>query len=400
MVRPALVCVLAAISLAVATRADATDLTVNCDAGDSLQTTIWALDPVGPHHLAIVGTCHENVVIYQRDHLVLDGGGTAAIVAANSSRPALFINAVRGVEIYGLAIRGGRTGVVMTLASAYLSAVTVENNARVGIAVADGSFIRIDSSTVRNNGRSGMTVGDSSARIDGAVTVENNGASGIVGTASRVYLSDAFGPNAVRGNGGAGLSIGEASKADVIGGNTIESNNGSGVFVLHNSTITLNGAVVQNNGEMGISIQETSHAETSNLQIRNNGSAAPGAPAFNISDKGEVYFDGGIVISNNRGPGVVVTTGGLLSSVGGNAVESNNGDGVRVSRMGMIQYFAPADPTTPRDVITGNAGAALVCDTTSLVAGAVPPLEKVNCARIERDNGKPRPGHLSHLNEP
>jgi len=51
--------------------AGATDLSVNCDLGESLQAAIDSLDFAGPNSVTLTGTCTENVQIEGRRNLII-----------------------------------------------------------------------------------------------------------------------------------------------------------------------------------------------------------------------------------------------------------------------------------------------------------------------------------------
>jgi hypothetical protein len=74
----------------------------------------------------------------------------------------------------------------------------------------------------------------------------------------------------------------------------------------------------------------------------------------------------------------------------GAVVSHNTGDGVHVRRISI------GDFTIGGNTVTGNGGASVSCDTTSLLVGDVSAISNITCKQIERPNGPPRPGNVKH----
>jgi len=159
----------------------------------------------------------------------------------------------------------------------------------------------------------------------------------------------------------------------------------------------MQGAVlIESNGDNGIYLGETSHGEAGGATIRNNGTdpASPnGRDGIHTVENSDFYLDGGMTITGNAGHGVYVDYASLLSSLGGNTISNNGIDGAFIHANGTGHWWVT-------DTITGNADAAIVCDSTSLVTGDISGVNSkdVKCSRVERDLGKPRPGNSNqHL---
>jgi hypothetical protein len=101
-------------SVSVVTREQTAAAYVRCDDGapaavgsdrGPLQRAIDTSLPGG--FIVVSGTCDENVMIPSgKDGLTLDGGGTAAIIAADSTQPAVLVRA-RDVTVRAFAVTGG-----------------------------------------------------------------------------------------------------------------------------------------------------------------------------------------------------------------------------------------------------------------------------------------------------
>jgi hypothetical protein len=71
--------------------------------------------------ILVSGTCSENVTIpIGKGGITLDGGGSAAILAADPALPAVLVRA-RDITVKGFTITGGRGGVVITSVERELS---------------------------------------------------------------------------------------------------------------------------------------------------------------------------------------------------------------------------------------------------------------------------------------
>ena len=109
-------------SVSVVTREQMAAAYVRCDDGvpaavDSnrgpLQRAIDTSLPGG--FIMVSGTCRENVTIpIGKDGITLDGGGTAAIIAARSTQPAVLVRA-RDVAVRAFAVTGGFGGISVTM---------------------------------------------------------------------------------------------------------------------------------------------------------------------------------------------------------------------------------------------------------------------------------------------
>ncbi|MFN2515139.1 MAG: right-handed parallel beta-helix repeat-containing protein [Pyrinomonadaceae bacterium] len=379
--------------------ARAANVSVDCNAGGSINTTLSTLDLVGPHTITVTGTCTERVNIFNRDRVTIQAspGQTATIVSPTAGFGRMInIAGSHSITLRRLLITGGRAGIVLDRGSEVtVEEITVEKNAASGVQLFSRSSLHMSFSNVRRNGRTGISANDSTLAIDGGATIENNGRSGVTAISSRVLISgDVGSENIVRGNSGAGLSIANASTAEVSGANTIANNTGFGVMAIHASALTLFEATVEGNGETGVHVGEVSHGELGDNIIRNNGGSSPfSSGGVAAVSNGDVSLDGGNKITNNTGPGVFVDQSSTVMSSGGNTVSTNTEDGVRLIRQAVGRFLAP-------DTIVDNGNANLFCDTTSLVAGDLTGVTNIKCTRIEREHGPPRPGRIHDLTEP
>ncbi len=345
----------------------ATNVSVNCDTGGSINAALSGLDLEGPHTITVTGTCHESVAIVDRERLTIQApGGQTATIVSDPFDVAIFILRSRSIFLRRLVLTGGSVGLFVQRSEVQVNGSTIQNNSDVGVFVNQLSSLQFGSNIVQNNG-DGITVAQTSrANINGG-TVQNNA--------------------------GSGITLANSSAAN-IGGVTIQNNGGFGVFAFHTSSFQMFGSTIVGNGSTGVRVQETSHGEIVGNIIRNNGAADPSSPGgVVLSEGGEAFIEGGNDISNNTGPGVLAFTHGTLSSLGGNTINNNTAEGVLLRRQSVGQFFAA-------DTISGNATANLACDTTSLAAGDLTGLTNFRCMNIERVLGPPRPGHIDPPSRP
>jgi hypothetical protein len=339
----------------------ATTVSVDCNGGGSINAALSGLDLEGPHTIIVTGTCHENVVIRDRERLTIVGAPTATIVAADPGLSVIRVVRSRSIGLAQLVITGGSNGLVIQRSEVTADLLTIQNNSFAGVAATQQSSVQFLENVVQNNGGSGITVNLSSRLEADDSTIQNNAGSGIV--------------------------LANSSSSNIVG-DTIQNNGGFGVLAFHTSSYQLIGSTITGNGSTGVQVQETSHAEIVANIIRNNGAADPANPGgVGIAEGGEAFIEEGNDISNNTGPGVLVMTHGTLSSLGGNTINNNTAEGVNLRRQSVGQFFAA-------DTISGNGAANLACDTTSLAAGDLTGVTNIKCKEIERELGPPRPGHI------
>jgi len=343
----------------------ATEIFVDCNAGQTIGDALNILDSIGPHTLAVNGTCHEAVSIANR-HSVAIQGNAATIVSDSTTVPVITVSGSHNIAITGVTLTGGG----------------------VGLRVARGSVAAASNIKAQGNAHSGITVDSSFLQLEGAIVSQNNGGNGIFAAGARIFLSDEEGPNILGNNGGNGIALADGSKGSFLADTTIQGNGGAGIVVFHTSFLVLAGATVDGNGDTGVDIQETSHGELASCTISNNGGVTAGG-GLRVADNSDLYIDGGIAVTNNTGVGVEAELDGQLSSLGGNTIAGNTRDGVRVRRMGLGHFFAP-------DVIVGNGGHAVVCDDTSLVVGDLTGISKVKCSNIDREIAPATPTARHH----
>jgi parallel beta-helix repeat protein len=352
-------------------------VTVNCSAGKTLAKALERGNEDRPLLVLVRGTCNETVTI-DRDDVTLRGeaGFAGAIVGPDPAADTLTILSSR-VAIEDLAISGGRNGIVSGGAGRLaIRGTTVQLTGRTGIVVGSSSGATIDGSTIQLNPRDGVSVEGSQATIINS-SVSQNGRVGVfvgVGASVRVGIDNAnnAAPSTVSQNGASGINV-FLGGAALIGNSTVTQNGAdpasttgrSGISVTQGTADIAGSNTVANNAGQGIFVRSgtvqignTSFAFSSANTITGNGSAAQPGGVFGLLGASLVIRDA--LISSNQGFGVGLSTRSqaqlfnsqILNNV---AAGTNAGDGIRV-------FFGSAlTPFTPPSVVTGNAGAGLVC---------------------------------------
>ena len=197
--------------------ANAATVSVDCDAGGSIQA---ALGKAGPGDTVLAsGTCKEQVSFNpELVRITLDGQKKTTIQHPGKGAPSPHTVFIRGKDIFvkGITVIGGLDGIHLAgPASAELDGNTVLKASRAGIHIDKGSIARILNNTVEGSGAYGIDITGVSLAYIGV----------------RIPRIPALSPNTVRNNGGPGINIERGSVAWIVG-NTVGNNKGAGI-VLH-----------------------------------------------------------------------------------------------------------------------------------------------------------------------
>jgi hypothetical protein len=376
----------------------ATDVTVDCNASQTINGALTGLDNQGPHNIFVSGNCVENVVIFQRERISILAAPGTTLTPANPNSRVLVINDSHAIAVDSLTITGGRGVVVAQSSTATLTNLDISHSSFQGININEGSRVQASVLHVHDNTRQGIAVSGNSSLLIDTSTVEGNGGSGFSLNVGRLVIFGGDGTpgseSYIRNNHNAGIGA-STSYVEVDDDVRIQNNGSNGVIALHTSSLFMGGiGLIEGNGLNGIYLGETSHGEIDTVTIRNNGNASPGTVAgFRIVDNADGYLDGNVQITGNNGYGVLVDDAALFSSLGGNTINSNAGDGVFIHANGTGHWVAT-------DTITGNNGPSIECDNTSLVTGDITGVNNVKCSRVEKvnsgnaHNGTPTRGGL------
>jgi hypothetical protein len=395
------------LSLALPLNGYAHDLSVDCDAGDSLAAAVEQAD--ANTAILVHGFCNEAIVITKDgitlDGLGHDGTGSATISGAGifTSTDVVLVDGVQRVVLKGISIQDGIFGLALQRgAAAALESVSVKNNQVMGINVADHSLLETDNVEVTNNGVNGIEViGNSHVTATKSLVVNDNTVFGIdvihnssirfreatanvhgnvvgvqVGITSSGFIEDDGTLLDTSDNDSIGLTVVSTSSFFVFAGTVMSNNNGNndGVALFSNSSIDLDRTAsiyASNNGRDGILLENSllnivqMPGESPDVTV--NGNARNGISAI---QNASVDFVGESTLTalNNQQGGVLSDNGSTVRLV--NAVVKNNGKRSDV----VLTFGGRAD-------ITNSNIDSLQCDGTHLLRGDIK-----KCHKIKSDN--------------
>lgn len=247
--------------------AHAATVSVDCDAGNSVQA---ALGNVKPGDTVLVsGTCKEQVSFNaELVRVTLDGQKKTTIQHPGKGAPSPHTVFIKGNDIFikGITVIGGLDGIHLAgPASAEIDGAHVMKTNRAGIHADKGSIVRILNTTVEDSGAMGIDITGTSLAYIGV----------------RIPRIPALSPVTVRNSSGAGIVIERTSTAWVVG-NTISNNKGPGIEVHRNAHADVMGNVINANGGdaitasfgSGINLQSAPRKDGPNQTAQENAGVA------------------------------------------------------------------------------------------------------------------------------
>jgi nitrous oxidase accessory protein NosD len=247
--------------------ANAATVSVDCDAGGTIQAALGNVKP-GDTVLAS-GTCKEQVSFNpELVRITLDGQKKTTIQHPGKGAASPHTVFIRGKDIFvkGITVVGGLDGIHLAgPASAELDGNVVVKAARAGIHADKGSIVRILNNTVEDSGAYGIDITGVSLAYIGV----------------RIPRIPALSPNTIRNNGAAGINIERSSEAWIVG-NTIAGNKGSGIAVHRNAHADVIANVINANGgdaisasyNAGINLRSEPRKDGPNQTAQENGGVA------------------------------------------------------------------------------------------------------------------------------
>ena len=399
----------------------------------SITAALSTLNPNDANTITVSGNCVENVFIANFERLVIQSafGQNATVTAADPSGIVVQTFQSTGIGLFGLVIQGGSVGVLLNQGSnVTINNCTIQGNSGDGLDMQMASTLVMENSTIRDNHGNGMSVGAGSNAtmatnpnerirvlrnggdgidVDGSyfqvnfgtLDVENNAGAAISQSGGRlvVFADQSFGGGNVFQGNGEGIDIFNAASAHFFGRNVITGNGDVGLQIWGSSALfdgggtlpdgSLSATIIQSHNIVGVNVVRSGELTMRGPhQIQNNGSSIAdstlrGGIRLNRSS---LTLGGGVQITGNTGPGVRAdqNTGTFVSNV---TISSNTEEGVLVDRQSVADFSQPLS-------IVGNGTASISCDTTSLIFGDLTGVAGINCMRIERQVGPPRPGRI------
>ena len=286
----------------------------------------------------------------------------------------------QNITLQNLEIRGNPAsslgvGVnIFTNSQVNILTCNIHDSPQGGVSANGGSAVALNSTTLQNSSNGdGLDLGNSIANMV-STTIQNNAGDGIFVSHSSIVIRR---QNTIQNNaGGWGIYALDGSEVDLETGvpalfTTIQGHGHNGIVVGDQTMLRMQGGP---------------HA------IQGNGSACPADPTcggiYAIRNSTLRTTSGNI--SGNQGSGITVEQ---LASFGlaNTTISNNTASGVLIRRISVGQFISG-------NTVTGNAGASVTCDTTSEVVGDLSTFSNIDCSRIERPLGPPRPGDTMHSN--
>ncbi len=382
-------------------------VSVDCGLGESLQA---AVDAAGPGTgITVTGTCTENVFVGRKDDLTIQGpeGGTATLMSADENAGVVIsINDSRNFFLRRLVIDGGGQfvdGVDVNNSSGRIFGSTIQN-ASCGLALFNGSNVILggpgagQAVLITNHTDCGVFEGQSIVTLRGAVTIENiNGGVGLFAQGGRAQVNGGAVGNTIRdaGTNGIGAFATQGAVMAFNGINTLQNNGDIGMLANMNSTVVFNGTVapdatprfttIEGHAVAGVLVSDSSlnffAPVAAQHQVRNNGTAPVTSDAGVLGFRTATMRIFGTAVSNNVGPGVFADANSVVDFID-SSITGNSGDGVRLEHLSAARFggaFTSGESAPANTIITGNGGAALACDATSIAFGDLAGISPTSC---------------------
>ena len=375
-------------SLFLATPGNAANVTVGCPGGSggtypSINAALAAIGQIGPHTITVTGTCAESVFLFNARSILITSptpGGATIVGFQDSDTFDIDLSqdiTLQNLEIHGNAASSLGLGVsIFTNSQANIFSCNIHDNPDGGVSADSASQVALRNTTLQNSANGdGLDVTNDSTADLASMTIQNNGSVGIfVFNRSGLIIRR---QNLIQNNAG-----------------------GVGIFAIDSSKVQMQTAnpalftTIQGHAQNGIQIgdQVMLRMQGGPHAIQGNGSACPTDPTCGgilaIRNSTMRLVSGNI--SGNQGSGIDAEQ--LVDfGLSGTTISNNTGDGVHIQRISVGDFLGG-------NTITGNGGASVSCDTTSLVTGDLSTFSNIDCKQIERPNGPPRPGRVKQPN--
>lgn len=316
-------------------------VTVDCAAGQSVQQALDANASATSIDITIKGTCRESINI-NRDDVSLNAFSSGdGLATAASPQPVVAING-RRVRINGLTITGG-SGVGVFGGQANVDNVSISGGGNA-ISVGGAGNANVSNSTLTAANEVVHAGQGGSVRLNN-VTVRGSGAGSDAVVVQAGGTATAFGSDISGARHGVITSPGGSAEID---NTAIHDNTGSGLFAFGGS-ISAHGGSVTGSAEAGVSAYAGGYVDlTSGIRVASNniGVATYG---------GRILIQNGVVIENNTGDGLQVSSASYAAVEGPATIQNNTGNGVHISDNSVASFNSG-------DQITGNTGWGIFCD--------------------------------------
>jgi len=359
-------------------------ITVNCNNGQSLNSTLSRLIKQIPTTVIVQGTCTEYVTVNGFENLTLKGGPGAALQqpATNpqSNSYVLSITGSRGITISGLAVHSLPSilsGIGIGKGSSQVLLQNVNVDGSWGVEVYEESQVWLVQVNVNiTSGFAAISAFDKSdVHISGGLLQRPSD--------SGFYAGVFVGSGHVTMQGTTirdmqdGISIGQSGSVDLV---DVVSTAPSDVTIDNPSGTNLNGVAVSDGSSLNL--------ESARLIIKNAGQTWGGTTGAVFVTNGSTLDAGSsLVVSNSQGQGVMVTNNSHATLAGSSITGSLHG-GLVVANVSTIDV----QPSSSLTLVGGNVP-DLFCDSNSFITGTanLAGVPTANCGNLLSGNTVPLP---------
>ena len=335
-------------------------ITVNCNNGESLNSTLAKLNKQAPHTVIVQGTCTEFVAVNGFEGLTLRGqaGATIQQPATNPQNNSyvLSITGSRGINIFGLS--------VSSLPSIFS-----------GIGIGKGSS-QVQLQNVNVTGSWGIVIYEESQvwLVQANVTISSGFAAVSVFDKSDVHIAGGLLQRPSDGNFYAGLLVGSGhvtmqgmtirdmqNSIDINGNGTVDlvdvdTTQPVDVVIDNPSGTNTNGAFVTDGSMLNLG--------SARLLIRNAGQPGGGTTgAVFITNNSTLEAGANLIVSNSQGQGVIVTNNSHATLAGSSITGGLHG-GLVAANLSTIDIQQGSALT-----LVGGNRPDLFCDSSSYITG-------------------------------
>jgi hypothetical protein len=347
---------------------------VNCDVPGQSLTKILEVSKPGDS-IVVHGICRERLTI-TAGPLMFDSDGTWVMDGAGLAPNATEFNGLITVDgAQGITIRG----------------VTIRNASGEGILGLHGANMVVQNARVEHT-TTGLGLSNSSAEVTESTFKHNEIGIDAYSASTVIFRGEV---EIAQNVGGESLTLNGNSFAEIRGGHLQVNNNGTGIIISANSTLTIfgfqasQGSRLTTNGNQGPGIV-IAHGQLfvagatlqpGGIVVTSSGNAGPGLFLTENASLASPFGAGKFVIENNP-VGMHFEQGSSAIITGGLNVKNNAVAGIEADDASLIFASIPPNPSTilsngtdvilsfgARSTINGVAVGTMTCDGTVLSRG-------------------------------
>lgn len=180
------------------------------------------------------------------------------------------------------------------------------------------------------------------------VNIDADGSdNGLLTTGATVRLNHVV----IEGAASTGARIDQSSAAEIFGESVFSDNGVFGLAISGSSGVNLRNATIENNANVGILVEMSSHANTANNTINENGTG------ISVNSNASIFLVDS-TITNSLFSGVFATLQGYVQGAGSPSTFGNNGVDVRCNDRGILAFSS--GPQLPLTGSTADDGTCII----------------------------------------